>query len=195
MVVYPGVQSKSMTHSPLNFGSRIFMLTRSLVRPALAWRAAAGSGPVVDVACRRSFTTSTRAYRSFQDANDPRLFYHSADSSNRFNLSFLAKPSPPRSPTYIGSVPATSSSSANGGGGAKAEKGSGGVDGTTMIPAEVTPSAFEENPEWMELVHAILAVRFTESVTLQTLAKARLEEGYIHILGAFVCRHHPSLSL
>jgi hypothetical protein len=125
----------------------------------------------------RSFATSTRTFKSFHDPQDPRLFYHGEPAQHRLYLSFLPTPSPRNSPTIIGSIPAPPS----------AEESSS-ADDDTPSPSSVTPptpDTFVENPEWLELVHAVLAVRFQESVTLQTLAKARLDEGYIHIIGAF----------
>lgn len=85
----------------------------------------------------------------------PHLYLHPTSTKDRYALSFLSQPPlHPSSPTVLGIVSSTT----------------------------VTPRTFEENPDWLQLLHEILSQTCWGDEALKTQAVNR-EEGYLHIIG------------
>lgn len=107
------------------------------------------------VASRVAFSTSTPCSTPIRVKDNAHLYLHPTSTEDRYALSFL--PHPPlhaSSPTILGHVTSTT----------------------------VTPKTFEENPEWLHLLHEILSQTCWSDEALKTQAVNR-EEGYLHIIG------------
>jgi hypothetical protein len=108
-----------------------------------------------------------------RSAHDPRLFFcASPRQPGRYAISFLGlpPPNPDDSPTVLGWTRVAAGRAA-----------------PPPKDAPINPSTFDENPRFLELVHATLRQFAGESTLLSSMAVARGSGGYLHISGT----HRP----
>lgn len=121
--------------------------------------------PLLAPRCARSLSSTVSRSISLESPTYPGLFYHSHPSlPHTYALSFLPAPAPSLefSPSTIGILKNTDRSAEGG------------------VPPNLLPRNFEDNKDFVELLHEVLREAVELDMGIGTMAKIR-REGYMYV--------------